>query len=429
MKNLDALIANLQIAPPPEPAQLKEFLRIIGIDLPADYLEFLQNANGGSGEVGGRFIRLDSIKQVLENTRYHHLFSKKLLHIGSDGGEVAYCFSFKQKPGKFVSLGYHETRSRALSDSLQGMLEALAQSNAAPAETLKKAAKSAGKSKAPVSAPRKPIEGLKYEFKHRGAVIAMAVSPDGKRLVTADDDNHTYLWDLETGQRLSATNHARSCHRGTSFNADGSLALLLIDKDPSHVNRTLVVFDQVSERPVSEIETDFATGGNGAISPDGSLALFFRPHDMQAFWNVTTGQRIAELPRQSNVPFALAFARDAQSFALGCGNYVHEPGQSLSERVENLAGSVMAFDRSGAKLGAFRAHEGPVVALAFASDGRLLTATKDQVRIWSARPWQQDEARPLMQIAVPLQMVYGGNLRRRRAKDSCRNLRRRFADL
>jgi hypothetical protein len=39
---------------------------------------------------------------------------------------------------------------------------------------------------------------------HRGAVYSMAVSPDGRRIVSGSDDDTVAVWDLESGHRLAS---------------------------------------------------------------------------------------------------------------------------------------------------------------------------------------------------------------------------------
>ena len=45
-------------------------------------------------------------------------------------------------------------------------------------------------------------ERLRELTGHRGAVTSVAVSPDGRHVVTGSDDHTVAVWDLDTGERL-----------------------------------------------------------------------------------------------------------------------------------------------------------------------------------------------------------------------------------
>src|SRR5688572_7062888 len=56
---------------------------------------------------------------------------------------------------------------------------------------------------------------------HRGAVIAVAVSPDGHRLFTADEMGTARTWDRESAKRVSAFPCEQGAIRNALLSADG----------------------------------------------------------------------------------------------------------------------------------------------------------------------------------------------------------------
>ncbi len=46
---------------------------------------------------------------------------------------------------------------------------------------------------------------------HQGRVSSVAVSPDGRRIVSGSDDNTVAVWDLETGDPIHSAHRASSC--------------------------------------------------------------------------------------------------------------------------------------------------------------------------------------------------------------------------
>jgi hypothetical protein len=60
--------------------------------------------------------------------------------------------------------------------------------------------------------PAGPLKQVaQFEDKHRGGVTALALSTDGKRLVSAGEDRTLQLWDVPTGKQLASTTVLRPC--------------------------------------------------------------------------------------------------------------------------------------------------------------------------------------------------------------------------
>ncbi|MEO7994006.1 MAG: hypothetical protein ABI743_06365 [bacterium] len=61
-------------------------------------------------------------------------------------------------------------------------------------------------------------------LKHGGAMRALAVSPDGKLLVTGGDDNAAHLWNIATGALVADLGGHRGWVQAVAFNAHGEVA-------------------------------------------------------------------------------------------------------------------------------------------------------------------------------------------------------------
>jgi WD40 repeat protein len=63
-------------------------------------------------------------------------------------------------------------------------------------------------------------------LKHSGGVRGAAVSPDGKRILTAGwGDRCVHLWDLGTGMELKCFEGHAGAVLGVAFSADGTRAI------------------------------------------------------------------------------------------------------------------------------------------------------------------------------------------------------------
>jgi WD40 repeat protein len=164
-----------------------------------------------------------------------------------------------------------------------------------------------------------------WGFDLKKALTSVAVSPDGKVVVTGSSDTMEHIWDLETGERL----------------------------------RTLG--GQV--KPASPL----------VISPDGTWLV--APTESgstlgAALWNVETGKRIGSLKGHQGPVHDVTVSWD--------GRYVATAGEDGTARVWDA--------RTGDQLQFLGAHRRPVRAVAFSPRGyRLATGSTDQtIRLWDA---------------------------------------------
>ena len=202
---------------------------------------------------------------------------------------------------------------------------------------------------------------------HRGAVTAVAFSPDEKLLASSGADNIVKLWDMTTGKEL--------------FTLRGHLAAV-----------TSVCF-----------------------SPDGAR-LVSGAGNVVKIWDVTTGKELASLPGHTAQVTSVAFSPDAVHVASGSEDKTVRVEQSdradrmLFQKHDDAVASV-AFDQDGQKLASLGQTQllvwqpltglvvhslrssGRTVSVAFGSKGNRLAAAVNF-------PPQPDEARPAGQVTV-----------------------------
>ncbi|GIH61991.1 caspase, EACC1-associated type [Microbispora siamensis] len=156
---------------------------------------------------------------------------------------------------------------------------------------------------------------------HEYGVDALAFSPDGSRLATADGYD-IRLWDANTGKAI------------TSFSGD----------EAHYVNAV-------------------------AFSPDGSLLVTAGDDTTVRVWDVATGEVVAVLTGHTGPVKAVAFSDD--------GAHLATAGDDTTVRVWDVA--------SREVVAVFTGHTGPVKAVAFSPDGsRLATAGEDTtIRVWN----------------------------------------------
>jgi WD40 repeat protein/tetratricopeptide (TPR) repeat protein len=170
-------------------------------------------------------------------------------------------------------------------------------------------------------------------FPHDNAVLAVAFSPDGRRVLTGSADQTAQLWDAATGRPL-----------GKPLTHDGLVLAVAFSPD----GRTILTCSQRS-------------------TTQGTVRL----------WNADTGQALGQPLAHPRPVLAAAFSPDGGEVLTGSGDLATGTGEAHLWAVA-----------TGRPLGQPLPHPGPVHSVAWSPDGRwVVTGCADKVaRVWEAAP-------------------------------------------
>jgi WD40 repeat protein len=222
---------------------------------------------------------------------------------------------------------------------------------------------------------------------HKGTVMAVAYSPDGRTLATGSYDQHVGLWNTADGKRLDwLVGHTKPV-RAVAFSPDGRL---LASGGSDHTimlwnvaERKRMTSWNAHERPIRAL----------AFSPDGRQLASASNDEFAAIWDVNTQNKVFTLADQHNVS-CLAYTPDGTLLATG------------NERFQ-----VKLWDPRGGQLKqTLIGHTGRLRALAFSPDGRTLaTGGEDKmVRLWNVATWEELLALPTQHFINGLAFDRGG---------------------
>jgi WD40 repeat protein/DNA-binding SARP family transcriptional activator len=204
---------------------------------------------------------------------------------------------------------------------------------------------------------------------HPRAVQAVALSPDGSLLATADA-NTAIVWDLATRTRAGRPIHVYTGIIGLTINPDGRT--LAIADSQRQVTLWDLAGTTARRRPLQAAGATF----NLAFNADGSILAVAGDAGEVWLWNTADGLMLHRLRADRPDTFVLAFTPDGRTLATG-----------------GYDGTVLLWDtRTGRRLGPpLASHTLGVGSLAFSPDGQLLAAVGGDgaVTLWDVASQRQ----------------------------------------
>ncbi len=206
-----------------------------------------------------------------------------------------------------------------------------------------------------------------------GGALAIAFSPDGRRLAAGGIDKIVRLWDLETGELLRTFEGHASLVPGVVFDPAGRW-LATASRD-----RTVKLWNVETGAVVREL-TGSASGLDSiAVSPDGRwLASELNRTSAIMIWDAETGRVHATI--RDETPFrGLDFSRDGRWLAAGCEDGAVKLFEVATGR------PARSFARSSAATGRTTPAPADVVSdVAFSPDGTRLAVARllRTVSVW-----------------------------------------------
>jgi WD40 repeat protein/tRNA A-37 threonylcarbamoyl transferase component Bud32 len=203
---------------------------------------------------------------------------------------------------------------------------------------------------------------LKTVLRHPDPVWAAAISPDGKTIVTGDQDRAVRFWDAATGEPAGEPIPQGGPVGVVEFSSDGKTLLTVCG------DNTAQLWDVATRKLLRELPQHPAVVNVAALSPDGKTVLTGCRDKNARLWDAATGKPVGEpLPHGAEV-YAVAFGPDGKTAATG--------GRDRAARLWDVA--------TGRPAGKPLAHPGEVMAVAFSPDGKaVVTGCRD----WAARLW------------------------------------------
>ncbi|HVU88540.1 MAG TPA: protein kinase [Pirellulales bacterium] len=218
------------------------------------------------------------------------------------------------------------------------------------------------------------------ELKHGRYVHAVAYSPDGRFIATGSNDkaSELKLWDAASGVEIRSFDGHTDAVLSVAFSRDGQRLL------SSSYDKTARLWDVATGQQVRQFKGHTWWVWSAAFSPDESHVVTASQDGTAIVWSVDSDEKSAPFTGHAGPVYAAVFSPD--------GHFVATAGYDKRvllwrpDQVRPFDFSTLLSQQSGVPTNyvAFVGHAAPVRCVRFSADGKtLLTAGHDNtVRLW-----------------------------------------------
>lgn len=220
--------------------------------------------------------------------------------------------------------------------------------------------------------------GTKFHTLEGGLAGAASYSPDGQWIFTAcsenDGDGDGAVWNAETGAKFrSLEGHGRlSGINSARYSPDGKRIVTASD------DQTAIVRDAVTGANIHTLKGHAGRVISASFSPDGKRIVTTSHDDTAIIWDAATGAKLRTLE---------GHARSSVSIWSGVNSASYSPdGKRIVTASWDTTAIIWDAD-TGTKLGVLKGHEGWVRSVSYSPNGQLIiTASQDgTTRLWDSK--------------------------------------------
>lgn len=200
---------------------------------------------------------------------------------------------------------------------------------------------------------------------HTDSVLAVAVTPDGKLVISGSDDSTVKIWNRETGKELNTFKGHTHAVRSVAVTPDGKLVISGSD------DSTVKVWNLETGKKLNTFKGHTQTVRSVAVTPDGKQVISGSDDRSIKVWELETGEELFTLKGHADCVLAVAVTPDGKRLISSSGFY----DQTI--KVWNLETQDELLTLTG--------HTNSINAVAVTPDGkRIISGSSDySIKVWN----------------------------------------------
>ncbi len=231
---------------------------------------------------------------------------------------------------------------------------------------------------------------------HDNTVTSVALSADGRTVVSGSYDNTVRLWDAQTGKAARTLQGHENTVTSAALSADGRTVF------SGSRDNTVRLWDAQTGQPLQTLLGHEDGVTSVTLSADGRTIVSGSRDNTVRLWDAQTGQALRTLQGHQDWVTSVTLSADGRSVVSGSRDH-----------------TVRLWDaHTGQVLRTLQGHENTVTSVALSADGRTVVSGSDDhtVRLWEAHTGQalrtllghEDGVTSVAVNAVGLTVVSGG---------------------
>jgi len=232
-------------------------------------------------------------------------------------------------------------------------------------------------------------------LQHKGTVYLALFSPNGRRVVTASDDDTAQVWEADTGRPVGVPMRHKRAVYSAAFSPDGRRVVT------ASGDHTAQVWEADTGKPVGTPMQHKDIVYSAMFSPDGRRVVTASSDPTAQVWDADTGKPVGAPMRHKRAVFSAVFSPDGRRVVTASDDgtaqvWNSDSGKHVVTASEDNAARVWDAE-TGKPVGATMLHEGNVRSALFSPDGRRVVTASDD---YTAQVWDADTGEP---IGAPMQ--------------------------
>jgi WD40 repeat protein/tetratricopeptide (TPR) repeat protein len=199
---------------------------------------------------------------------------------------------------------------------------------------------------------------------HTGEVTSVAISPDSKWIISGSEDHKVKVWDRRSGKELRTLDGHSGGVNSVAISPDGKRII------SANTDHTVKMWDASSGKELLTLDGHTLGASSVAISPDGKRIVSGGQDNLVKVWDAATGKNLLTLAGHVHEVKGLAYSPD--------GKWIVSAGWDHMVKVWDAV--------SGKELRTFKGHTSGVHGVAISGDARrIVSAGEDHtIKVWDA---------------------------------------------